>query len=88
MGFRENLVIPEPKHRKALRFNFTVTTFVRHGTLLVLATVNFNYEFRFDTSEVGNITANRYLPAESMASELLAPQILPKVALGIRGLLL
>ncbi len=42
----EYLVVPEPQHSKSLRFNLTIATFVIPMTLLVLAAIKLNDEFR------------------------------------------
>ncbi len=79
-SFLADLVIPESKHAKSLRFDSTITTLVGYGSLLVLAAVKFDYELRIKTCEVGNITAYWNLAPKAMTSQLLASQVLPQIA--------
>jgi len=53
----------------------------------VLSSVKLDYEPRFETREVGDITTDWRLAAETIAVELALPQMSPKVLLGDRRLI-
>ena len=88
-GFRfpEHFVIPEPQHAKSSRFNLTVANLVMALPFLVLSAVKLDHKLRLQTREVGNITTDRHLAPEPVASKLPKPQKTPKAPLGIGGLI-
>jgi hypothetical protein len=50
---------------------------------LMLASVDFDVQLRFETREIGDVASNRYLATKSVSRELSATQVMPQDALGI-----
>ena len=86
-GFLEHLVIPESDNPKSLRFDSSVALRIVETAFLVLSAVELNHKSRVETRKICDIAADRHLPAESVTTELPTPQMLPKVAFSIRGLI-
>ena len=61
-------------------------TLVVGTAFLVLASVELDYKFSVEASEIGDVASDDNLPAKSMAVELTAPQVLPQMTLRISGL--
>ena len=53
----------------------------------MLSAIELDHKFRFETCKIRDIAADRHLPAESVTAELPTPQMLPKVAFSICGLI-
>ena len=85
--FPEHFVIPEPQHAKSSRCDVAVANLVMALPFLMLSAVKLDHELRLQTREVGNITADRHLPPEAVASKLPKPQKTPKVPFDIGGLI-
>jgi len=86
-GFLEYLVVPESDNPKSPRFDSPVALRIVQTAFLVLSAVKLNHKFRVETRKIRDIAADRHLPAESVTTELPTPQMLPKVAFSIRGLI-
>ena len=69
---QEHIVIPEAQYAKSLRLNYLVASNILHLTVLMLTSVQFNYEFCVNTREICHKTGNRNLAPESMAAQLPA----------------
>lgn len=82
----EDLIIPEAQYTKTLGFQFAISILVVMDALLVLSPIEFNGKLRLQACEVGDESGNRHLPPESVARELSAPKIPPKVSLRVCGL--
>ena len=85
--FPEHFVVPEPQYSKSSRFDLTVANPVMALPFLMLSAVKLDHELRLQTSEVGNMTTDRHLAPEPVASKLPQPQKVPEVPFGIRGLI-
>jgi len=85
-GFLKNLIIPEADDLKSASFYFMAATLVVGTAFLVLASVELDYKFSVEASEIGDVASDDNLPAKSMAVELTAPQVLPQMTLRISGL--
>ena len=86
-GLLEYLVVPESDNPKSPRFDSPVASRIVHTAFLVLSAVKLNHKFGVETRKIRDIAADRHLPAESVTTELPTPQMLPKVAFSIRGLI-
>ncbi len=86
VGLLKYPIIPEAYSAKPPSFDFTVATLIMQTTLLMLASVQFDNEFRVETSEIGDIAPDWNLPAESVAAKLPSSQVPPKMNFSIGGL--
>ena len=82
-----NVAIPESQHAKSSCFNLAIPARILVLLLLVLAAVQFDNELRLQASEIGDVGADRDLPAKSKPTELTPPQKAPQMTLGVGDLM-
>ena len=64
----KNLIIPEADDLKSASFHFMAATLVVGTAFLVLASVELDYKFSVEASEIGDVASDDNLPAKSMAA--------------------
>ena len=72
LGIAQNVIVSEPDHAPALAFEQHRAPFVRH-ILRVLAAIRLDDEVVSGAGEVGDIIANRMLPAKLEAGQPTIP---------------
>ncbi len=84
LRFHKYLVVPEAQNAKSLRLNQAGAPQIVPDVLRVLSPIDLNDKLRLQAREVGDESRNRHLSPESVARNLPAPKILPKMSLGVR----
>src|SRR5690242_20270518 len=87
LSFIEHLVIPKSQHPKSFTLEIPAALLIAPATQVMLRSIYLDNQFLFQTHEVRDVIANRYLPAESMTKQLPSAQITPQEALGVSGVL-
>jgi len=72
----QHVVIPEPQHLIAMFVQPLRARNISCG-IEVLAAVDFDDQFGFEASEIGNVGANRKLTPKPKATKLPPPQMMP-----------
>jgi len=80
----KHLVIPEPQYPKSLRLHLQVAARIIFRLFLMLPSIQFDNQLRFQAGEIGDVVADGHLAPEAVAAKLVAAQIAPKVLLGFR----
>jgi len=70
-------VVPEPEHTIAAGFENRRPCGIVFDSFGMLAAIQFNDQFGFETEEIGDVTIDRVLTAELKAAELAAAQDRP-----------
>jgi hypothetical protein len=81
VGTKQRIVIPEPKHAKALRLQVSRSLLVVRLPLHMPAAIQLHYQLGFHATEIRVIPRHRMLPPEFHA-ELRRTQARPQLALG------
>ncbi len=80
---RQHLVVPEAYNPVALGLEEAGSLCFLRRQLLVLAAVNFDNQARVVADNIGNVTPQRHLPAESVPVDLIRSQDSPDAFLGV-----
>jgi hypothetical protein len=78
----QDVVVPETENGIACRAHEFIATAVV-SAIRVLATIDFNDEFRFAAAEVGEVGADGILTGEFVSAEFTALEFKPKQSLGL-----
>jgi hypothetical protein len=79
----EHIIVPKPKHPESKTLEVARPFRIVFLLFGVLPTVEFQNEPSFQTNEIGDVIADRMLPAEAISSKLLFSYALPNEPLGI-----
>jgi hypothetical protein len=83
----QHFVIPESENLKSVRYQNVGAGEVVVLSQIVLPTVEFDDQAKFETGEIGKVTGDRMLAPESESLQTTGTQVVPDPFLGIGGLL-
>ena len=76
-------MVPDPKHPEAFASQIVVTAAVRSGCV-VLPTIGFDHQHRFEADKINDIRPDWMLAAEFPAEQFTVAQMTPQPSLCIR----
>ena len=82
VGILQDVVVPEPDHAVAMRFDHPRSRFVGR-TVSMLPAIEFNREPRQTAGELDHVVPNRQLPRKFHAAQLAGAQVRPQAAFGV-----
>lgn len=78
----QHLIVPEPQHAKTSAFKKSRSLSIIANVIGMLATINLDYDPKWQTHKIKNKTIKRMLTAE-LHTQLFSAEPLPQLLLGI-----
>src|SRR5581483_7523369 len=83
VDIRQNVIVPESKHRKTVAFQTRRSNCVARNLLRVLTAIHLDDELRFEAAEIHRVGGKRYLSAKLCPNQMAIAQLQPEQPLGV-----